>query len=239
MANIAVAMSTAHLVSAEAFRQVAPQATVLAEGPRAAALSSHLDVAARAAERAGQAWTDVRGHWRGLRTPSEMGPPDTIRREASDLVTRMGRLSHTDPAWRPCLGADPQLRTGAQLAQDLPGLSRLLEGLRQVNAAIVDIAADHVELTRALSAQLLLLMPTCMVPSEHDSPRPWTAAPGHTVQKLAVAQHDAISTSRQSWVAAAAVSRLAPSHHRSIGAHALGSRRLAVNADISPSIGGP
>jgi hypothetical protein len=151
----------------------------------------------------------------------------------------MGRLSHTDPAWRPCLGADPQLRTGAQLAPDLPGLSRLLEGLRQVNAAIVDIAADHVELTRALSAQLLLLMPTCMVPSEHDSPRPWTAAPGHTVQKLAVAQHDAISSSRQSWVAAAAVSRLASSHHRSIGAHALGSRRLAVNADISPSIGGP
>lgn len=237
MANVAVALTTAQLASAQVFRQLVPQAMVLADAFRAAVLANHLDAAALAGEQAGQAWVNVRGHWRGIRTPKD-GPPDAIRREASDLVTRMGRLSHTDPAWRPRLDADPQLRTGAQLAPDLAALSLLLDGLRQLNAAIVDIAADQVELCHALSDQHLLLVPTRTLPSEYGAPMPWSAVPRHAVERLTAAQRHATSSSRQSWATTAALTRLAPSRHRDTD-HALDSRRLAVTADIGPSIGGP
>ena len=169
------------------------------DGPHRAELIGQLEAAAEAADQAGQAWADVRIRWRGLRTPTEHGPANVLRRETSDLTTRVGRLVHTDPTWRPRLDADHQLRTGAQLAPDQATLSRLLDGLRELNASTVDIAVDHLELTQALHQQELLLVRTRTLSSEYDTPRAWTTAPTRTIQKLAIAQHDATAASRQSW----------------------------------------
>jgi hypothetical protein len=64
-------------------------------------MADELEAAARVAEQAGQAWMRVRTHWRGIRTPSETGPPQALRREALDLVIRVGRLVLADPNWQP------------------------------------------------------------------------------------------------------------------------------------------
>ena len=199
LATVAVAMATTHHATAQIFRQLQPQAVRVIPGSMGSELAVQLTDSSLAAEQAGDAWADVRTRWRGLRAASEHGPADVIRREATDLTTRVGRLVHSDPRWLPSLHADKRLRPGDELAAHPDALWDLLSGLRELSSVTAEIASDHVGLIRALQHQELILVRTRTLPLEHDVARPWSVAPRSTVQSLLFAQHHATATSRQSW----------------------------------------
>jgi hypothetical protein len=232
LATVAVAISTTHQLSAQAFRQLAPHVTALLPGDRGGELAARLQDAAAVADQAGDAWADARVRWRGLRAPHERGAADVIRREATDLTIRMGRLVHTDPHWLPRLDADARLRTGIKLAPDPTTLSALLGGIRQLSALATDIGVDHVELTAALYRQHLLLVRTRDLPDGHDSPRPWSLAPGYTVHRLVEGQHRAATSSRQSWSLNRDLTELVPLQ-RHVEQITLEGRRLAITDGVS------
>jgi hypothetical protein len=232
VATVAVAISTAHQLSAQAFRQLAPRATALLPGDSGVALAARLHDAAAGADQAGDAWAEVRTRWRGLRAAREHGPADVIRREASNLTIRLGRIVHTDPGWLPRLNADTRRRTGTDIAPDLARLAALLGGLRQLSALATDIGVDHVELTGALHRQHLLLVRTRDLPAEQDTPRPWSLAPDRRLQWLAAGQHRATTTSRQSWALNRDLTGLVPLE-RQVEQITLEGRRLAITAGVA------
>ena len=231
IATVAVAMSTAQLATAQAFRKLQTPATNLVDGSAGTRLDAHLQQVADTAEQAGHAWAEVRTRWQGIRAAREDGPADAIRREATDLTTRIGRLVHTDPVWLPRLDANKELRPGTELAPDPATLWNLLGGLRQLSALTADIAVDHGDLTHALHSRDLLLVRTSTLPAEYDIARRWASAPRPVVQKLASAQHHATATTRLSWTTAVALTELAPREHRDPARVTLETRRLAPTAN--------
>jgi hypothetical protein len=201
MASVSAAMAAMHNITSRVLLHIAPVTHESVADSVHRDDTQNLSEAAAACERTAQSWAAVRVAWKGVRAVREDGPPDVIRTEASDLVTRIGRLAHGDPAWLPKAGASHQLRPAKELCADPMEAAGLLNGLQALTDGSRLVAHDHSQLVVHLASREQLLVPTRTLPEEFDVPLPWAAAPQHRVDDLRVALSDA-------WAASHDVSRL-------------------------------
>ncbi|WP_157430154.1 hypothetical protein [Actinomadura oligospora] len=118
-------------------------------------------------------WRSIARTWNeltaGLRDP-EIGPA----RDASDLVLRLGRLSRTDPTWKPGHRTPPTATDPALLAPALSDVARIGLTVITTLGACNQIAAQHRhainDLARALSIHNIKPERAYVGPRNHGSP---------------------------------------------------------------------
>jgi len=104
--------------------------------------------------------------------------------EASDLLVRLGRLSHASPAWTPAIRDRGPLRSPAAMAPDPDAVTGLLAAVHHAACALeVTAIADRAAVRAAFGAGRLHV-PTRSMPERLDIPRPYAPAPAGRAEDI-------------------------------------------------------
>ncbi|WUH97674.1 hypothetical protein OHR68_29705 [Spirillospora sp. NBC_00431] len=102
----------------------------------------------------GRAWKTIIRHW-----DEHIGyyghPADGPATDASDLILRLGRLIHADPAWTPSPRASPRLKPPHDLAPDPTHAADLLTITLKTTEACNTIAGHHTAIHDAAAISVL------------------------------------------------------------------------------------
>jgi hypothetical protein len=203
LAAVSVAMAMSHLAT----HRILDGIITNRQDPHQDTTASDLGEAAAAAKTAFESWSRARERWMGVR--AAWGPQDghVLRAEATDLATRLGRLTYADPTWTPRPGASHTLRHLAHLDFDGRHSTALLDGLQRLAAISASIATEHARLIDVQTGRGQLLVPTRTIPWQLDTHRAWMTAPPHATFALrrayeeagaaAVASHRALAQLRE------------------------------------------
>jgi hypothetical protein len=99
--------------------------------------------AAGSAIRASGAWQQVADTWRSFRTDTPHAHAQPVS-DASDLITRLGRLAFDDPAWIPAHGARLPHRDPQQIRNVLAGVHQTADALARMAATDLTTLAEAV-----------------------------------------------------------------------------------------------
>jgi hypothetical protein len=147
--------------------------------------------AAAAAKSAFDAWSRARERWLGVRAAWGPGDGQMLHGEATDLATRLGRLTYADPAWTPRPGANHTMRRLDHLAVNNEQLTTVVDGLQRLAAISSRLAVEHARLIDIQTVRGQLLVPTRRIPWRIEGHRPWAPAPPHATFALRKAYEEA------------------------------------------------
>ena len=172
-------------------RALAGRATQLGINP---AIAAGLNQAADATARAWAAWRDAARCWDTVTTGTR-APLAPVAAEIGDLVLWIGRIAHKDPHWTPAGGHTGALREAANLAHVPADIPVVLAAVHDAADAVIRVGACDREAIRAAAAHTGLFVPTRLLPSDYNVPRPFTPAPGQTIDALLASYDTAINAS--------------------------------------------
>lgn len=109
-----------------------------------AAAEAGLRTASVAFTHACTAWRQVTGMWKIIRTDTQF-PSSPSPTEVGDLVLRMGRLLHDDPAWTPAARRGAVAREPGSLAGSRPELVRALAAVHEAADAVTRSAISDLD----------------------------------------------------------------------------------------------
>ena len=118
-----------------------------------------------------------------------------VAAEIGDLVLWIGRIAHRDPHWTPAGGHTGALRDPADLAHVPADIPAVLAAVHDATDAVIRVGACDREAIRAAAAQTGLFVATRLLPSDYNVPRPFTPAPGQTIDALLASYDTAINAS--------------------------------------------
>jgi hypothetical protein len=153
-----------------------------------------LHAAADATRDAWQAWRAAARRWDTLTTgaATALSP---VAAEMGDLVLWIGRLARDDPRWTPGRGHASPAWPPADPAWD-PGDARAVLGaIHEATDAIARAGACDRDTIQAAAARTRLYMPTRLLPTRYDIPRPFTPATGRMIDETLTCHHTAVDVS--------------------------------------------
>ncbi|MFG2245825.1 hypothetical protein [Spirillospora sp. NPDC048823] len=103
---------------------------------------SALQKAATATKQTGKKWKEIVHRW-DEQTKHHGHPANGPATDASDLIIRLGRLIHSDPAWTPSPRASYRTKSPEELAPDLTQAARIATVTMKTIEACNTLAANH------------------------------------------------------------------------------------------------
>lgn len=135
---LARAASITYDLNAKTLQQLIYRMKELEEPDHLAALKS----AATAISKTGRKWREIVRRW-DEQTNHYGHPANGPATDASDLIIRLGRLVHADPAWTPSPRASYRMKQPAELAPNLTQAAHVATLTLKVTEAYNTVAANH------------------------------------------------------------------------------------------------
>ncbi|MGE5287731.1 MAG: hypothetical protein ACM3ML_11105 [Micromonosporaceae bacterium] len=141
-----------------------------------------LHAAADATRDAWRAWRAAARRWDTLTTGAAVTLTPAAA-EMGDLVLWIGRLTRDDPRWAPGRDHTRPARPPADLAGDPADARTVLGAIHEATDAIARVGACDRDAIQAAAARTRLYMPTRLLPTRYDIPRPFTPATGRMIDE--------------------------------------------------------
>jgi hypothetical protein len=141
-----------------------------------------LHAAADAMCGAWQAWRATARRWDTLTTGAAVTLTPAAA-EMGDLVLWIGRLTRDDPRWAPGRGHAGPAWPPADPAGEPADARAVLGAIHEATDAIARVGACDRDAIQAAAAHTRLYMPTRLLPTRYDIPRPFTPATGRMIDE--------------------------------------------------------